>query len=65
MVLTFEDGGVAFDPVAVSDPELPGSIQEAKIGGLGLMLVRKAAADMRYERTPEGRNRLSVTLAVK
>jgi anti-sigma regulatory factor (Ser/Thr protein kinase) len=62
IVMTFDDGGVAFDPVGRPDPKKPTSIEETPIGGLGLMMVRKAATDMRYERTPAQRNRLVVTL---
>lgn len=62
IVMTFDDGGVPFNPVGRPDPRKPASIEDTPIGGLGLMLVRKAATDMRYERTPEQRNRLVVTL---
>lgn len=62
VVMTFDDGGVPFNPVGRPDPKKPKSIEETPIGGLGLMMVRKAATDMRYERTPEQRNRLVVTL---
>jgi anti-sigma regulatory factor (Ser/Thr protein kinase) len=62
IVMTFDDGGVPFDPIGRPDPKKPTCIEETPIGGLGLMMVRKAATDMRYERTPEQRNRLVVTL---
>jgi serine/threonine-protein kinase RsbW len=62
-VLTFEDDGIPFDPLEQPSPELPSSIEEAQVGGLGLMLVRKMAARMTYERTARGRNRLTVAIA--
>jgi anti-sigma regulatory factor (Ser/Thr protein kinase) len=62
IVMTFDDGGVPFNPVGRPDPKRATSIEETPIGGLGLMMVRKAATEMRYERTPEQRNRLVVTL---
>lgn len=62
IVMTFDDGGVPFDPIGRPDPKKPTSIEETPIGGLGLMMVRKAAIDMRYERTEEQRNRLVVRL---
>lgn len=62
IVLTFCDSGRPFNPVGRPDPKKPTSIEETPIGGLGLMMVRKAATDMRYERTPEDRNRLTVIL---
>jgi anti-sigma regulatory factor (Ser/Thr protein kinase) len=62
VVMTFDDGGVPFNPVGRPDPKRATSIEETPIGGLGLMMVRKAASEMRYERTPQQRNRLVVTL---
>ena len=62
--MIFDDGGAPFDPLAASDPDMPNSLDEAKIGGLGIMLVRKAATDLAYERTSQDRNRLTVKLSV-
>jgi serine/threonine-protein kinase RsbW len=62
IVITFDDDGVPFDPCGRTDPKLPSSLADAPDGGLGLMLVRRAASDMQYQRTPEHRNRLVVTL---
>lgn len=63
LVMVFVDSGYAFDPLQKEDPVLPASIEEAKIGGLGLMLVRKASRALSYERTDEGQNRFTVELA--
>lgn len=60
--LTFEDDGVPFDPDSIPDPELPLSLDEAKVGGLGLLLVRRFATTVRYERVVGERNRLLVAL---
>ena len=38
------------------------SLEEAKVGGYGVMLVRRAASGLDYLRTDAGRNRLIVTL---
>jgi anti-sigma regulatory factor (Ser/Thr protein kinase) len=59
--LRFEDEGMAFDPGQAAEPVLPKSIAEASPGGLGLMLVRKRAKSVSYERL-EGRNRLTIAL---
>ncbi len=56
--LVLEDAGLAFDPTAPA-PVMP---QEARIGGHGLLLVRRNAAALRYRRTDAGRNRLEVDL---
>jgi serine/threonine-protein kinase RsbW len=63
IVLTFDDDGIAFDPRGRPDPPHATSLDDARIGGNGLMLVRRAASTMDYRRTPEDRNVLVVTLA--
>jgi anti-sigma regulatory factor (Ser/Thr protein kinase) len=62
IVLTFEDNGVPFDPRRRPDPPPQKSLEEARIGGYGLMLVRRAAQSIDYLRTAEGRNQLTVRL---
>ncbi len=62
VVMTFDDDGRPFDPSATVDPALPRRLEDAPVGGLGLMLVRRAASGLRYERTPGDRNHLTVTL---
>jgi serine/threonine-protein kinase RsbW len=62
IVLAIEDDGQPFDPLQRPEPKRPASIDEVPLGGLGIPLVRKAATDLRYERTPDGKNRLTVTL---
>jgi len=62
IVLTFEDNGVPFDPRGRTDPQPPKSLEEAKIGGFGLMLVRRAASSLDYERTATGRNQVTVNV---
>ncbi len=62
LVLTFEDNGVPFDPRKRADPPPQKSLEEARIGGYGLMLVRHAASSIDYLRTAEGCNRLTVRL---
>lgn len=60
-VLVFDDDGVAFDPRHQAAPK-PLRLDEERIGGFGLVLVRHAAQALDYERTAAGRNRLTVTL---
>jgi anti-sigma regulatory factor (Ser/Thr protein kinase) len=59
--LTIEDDARAFDPVAAALPGLPTSIDDARVGGLGLRMMRETAARLVYERLP-GRNRLQATI---
>ena len=63
LVLTFDDNGAPFDPRARPDPVPARSLDEARIGGLGIMMVRRVAT-MDYFRTEDGRNRLIVTIAL-
>jgi anti-sigma regulatory factor (Ser/Thr protein kinase) len=61
--LRFADDGVAFDPVAAPEAPRAHRLEEEIEGGRGLLLLRRFAAALAYERA-EGENRLSVTLAV-
>jgi anti-sigma regulatory factor (Ser/Thr protein kinase) len=63
IVLIFDDDGVPFDPRGRPDPVKPKSLEEAKVGGFGLMLVRHAASSLEYLRTAEDRNQLTVRVA--
>lgn len=60
IVLIFDDDGMAFDPRGRPDPVKAKSLEEAKVGGFGLMLVRHAASSLEYLRTAEDRNQLTV-----
>jgi anti-sigma regulatory factor (Ser/Thr protein kinase) len=63
ILLTFEDDGEAFDPLDRPMPILPKSLEEARLGGLGILLMRKASTGLHYERTSDQKNRLIVTIA--
>ena len=43
VVMVVSDDGRPFNPLERAEPELPHTLAEAPIGGLGIMLVRKAA----------------------
>lgn len=60
--LDFEDRGLPFDPTAPVALARPRSLRRATPGGLGLPLLQRIAAGLRYERTADGRNRLRVVL---
>lgn len=61
--LVFEDAGRPFDPTAPALPERPRGLTDAPEGGLGLVLLRRLASAVSYERLPAGLNRLRVVLA--
>lgn len=65
VVLTFDDDGIPFNPLERADPEIPESLDEAKVGGLGVMLIKKLAARIEYERTPRHRNRLTIAVPAR
>lgn len=60
IILTFDDNGVPFDPRGRADPVPATSLEEARVGGFGLMLVRHAVSSLDYVRTASGRNQLTV-----
>ena len=49
LVLEVIDTGPAFDPFAISPPDMKGDFRTRKPGGVGLHLVRSYANRMRYE----------------
>jgi serine/threonine-protein kinase RsbW len=59
LVSRIEDNGSAFDPTQVPRPPVPASLAEAKVGNLGIHLMRSFASGMHYERR-DSRNRLTV-----
>ena len=48
--LTISDGGIAYNPLSFQ-PEKVGMGSDDRIGGLGILLVKERADDVRYERT--------------
>jgi anti-sigma regulatory factor (Ser/Thr protein kinase) len=59
LVALIEDNGRPFDPTRVPPPAAARSLAEAKVGDLGIHLVRSFASGMAYERR-DGRNRLTL-----
>jgi anti-sigma regulatory factor (Ser/Thr protein kinase) len=51
------DNGREFDPTRVTPPTPATSLTEAKVGDLGIHLIRSFASEMRYQRNGD-RNRL-------
>jgi serine/threonine-protein kinase RsbW len=62
IVLTFDDDGVPFDATAHAARPPSGSLDDRRLGGFGLLLVRRAASSLNYRRTEQGRNRLTVAV---
>lgn len=57
--LTISDGGPAFDPLQAPEKVLPTRLEDAAPGGLGLVLIRNYADEVRYARV-DGENRLTL-----
>ena len=62
VTLTFEDPGPPFNPLEHAEPAAPASIDDARVGGWGISLVRGFADGLHYDRI-EGRNALKVRIA--
>ena len=50
ITVSVTDWGTPFDPLDQSDPTAPESIGSAKIGGLGILMVKKGTDDLSYLR---------------
>lgn len=50
IVIEVGDDGAPFNPLLRDDPERPGSVEEAKVGGLGLLMTKKLMDEVEYVR---------------
>lgn len=60
VTLRFADSGIPFDPLKAQDPDVTLSAEERKIGGLGIMMVKKTMDSISYQ-NQNGQNLLTVT----
>lgn len=63
VIMSFQDNGVYYDPLAKEDPDVTLSAEDRKIGGLGIYMVKQMAQDVKYTRN-QGKNILDVALDV-
>ena len=61
VMLTIEDDGIAFNPFLVPEHVPPQSLSEAKIGGLGIDLIRHYVDEFNYTRL-NNKNVLSIKI---
>ena len=49
VTITFIDSGMRFDPFSREDPDVTLSVEERRIGGLGIYVVKKTMDAVEYE----------------
>ena len=62
--IIFSDSGIAFDPLAISEPDTSSALSERKIGGLGMFMVKKMMDSVEYCRK-DGKNILTLTKSLE
>ena len=62
--IRFEDNGKPYDPTTAKEPDITLSAEEREIGGLGIFMVKKMAAEIDYKYT-NGKNVLVIGFASK
>ena len=50
LTVEIEDDGIAFNPVERQEPNLPCELEECKVGGLGIHLVKNLVDEVAYRR---------------
>ena len=63
VVVTVIDNGHPFDPLSIPEPDTTLGLDERKVGGLGIHLVKNTMDEVTYN-FRDGRNILSLTLAL-
>ena len=63
IVIELEDNGRPFNPLATPDVDLADNLDEAKIGGLGIHLIRNYADECIYQRK-NSTNTLKITISL-
>lgn len=47
--ITFQDGGMEFNPLDKEDPDINASVEDRQIGGLGIFLCKKMMDEIHYD----------------
>jgi len=58
-VITFEDTGIPYNPLEKEDPDVTLSLEERRVGGLGIFMVKKTMDRLTYSRE-DGKNILKI-----
>lgn len=59
LTIEFVDNGIQFDPTLREKPDVPKNLEEAQIGGLGILLAKNYADEIIYK-YENGENHLTV-----
>lgn len=49
-VIEIEDAGIPFDVLSIGEPDLIDDIDERKVGGLGVFIIKELVEDVQYRR---------------
>lgn len=60
VMMSIEDDGAAFNPLTLPEPDIQAKIDERRVGGLGVFLVRKLMDAVSYQRNGS-RNQLRMS----
>ena len=58
--IILRDHGIPFDPTSVLEPDLDAPLKKRKAGGLGMHFMRQLMDEMRFERSPDSGNVLTM-----
>ena len=64
LIFRIEDDGVLFNPLKAERPDIGCSLEECKIGGLGVLLTRHFIKDISYQRSGN-KNVVTLTINLK
>ena len=53
MIMSFNDRGIPFDPLAKEDPDIHAGVEEREIGGLGIYMMKKSMDEVDYKRVDD------------
>lgn len=62
--MIFKDSGIPYNPLERKTPDIGAGVQERKVGGLGVYMVKKMMDSVSYD-YKEGMNCLKITKTIK
>ncbi len=62
--IIFKDSGIPYDPLAKEDPDVTLDLEDRKIGGLGIFMVKKNVDEISYENR-DGKNILTLRKKIR